>query len=58
MSTLIRQANKSLYFATRFGGARVYDITGDVTEGHKWEPWAACSDQLLRKRFTEDCIMF
>ena len=46
------------HFAARIGGARVYDITGDVTEGHKWEPWAACSDPLLRKRITEDCIMF
>lgn len=46
------------HFATRIGGARVYDITGDVTEGHTWEPWAACSDPALRQRITEDCIMF
>lgn len=46
------------HFATRIGGDRVYDITGDVTEGHKWEPWAACSDPLLRQRITDDCIMF
>ena len=46
------------HFATRIGGDRVYDITGDVTEGHTWEPWAACSDHLLRQRITDDCIMF
>ena len=46
------------HFATRIAGDRVYDITGDVTEGHTWEPWAACSDPALRKRITEDCIMF
>ena len=46
------------HFATRIAGGRVYDITGDVTEGHTWEPWAACSDPALRRRITEDCIMF
>ena len=46
------------HFATRIAGGRVYDITGDVTEGHTWEPWAMCSDVALRKRIIEDCIMF
>ena len=46
------------HFATRIANDHVYDITGDVTEGHTWEPWAACSDPALRKRITEDCIMF
>ena len=45
------------HFGTRIRG-RVYDITGDVTEGHTWEPWDACDDDLLRKRITDDCIMF
>jgi hypothetical protein len=45
------------HFATKIG-TRVYDITGDVTEGYTWEPWQACGDPLLRKRIIEDCINF
>lgn len=45
------------HFGTMIGGC-VYDITGDVTEGHEWEPWAACGDSTTRWRITEDCIMF
>ena len=45
------------HFATRIG-ARVYDITGDVTDKYTWEPWQACGDPLFRKRIAEDCIMF
>lgn len=45
------------HFATKIAG-RVYDITGDVTEGYTWELWTECDDPPLRKRITEDCIMF
>lgn len=45
------------HFATRIGG-RVYDITGDVTDVGTWEPWAECSDALLRQRIIDGCIMF
>ena len=46
------------HFAARIGGRRVFDITGDVTAGHQWEPWDACTDVSLHKRITKDCIMF
>ena len=49
------------YAANHFGamiGGRVYDITGDVTEGHTWEPWGECKDLTTRRRIMEDCIMF
>lgn len=36
----------------------VYDITGDVTTGHQWEPWDACDDENLKRQITEQCIMF
>lgn len=45
------------HFGTRIRG-RVYDITGDVTEGHKWEPWAECPDPNQQQRIIEGCIMF
>lgn len=45
------------HFAARIAG-RVYDITGDVTDAGKWEPWAECNDALLRQRIIDDCIMF
>lgn len=45
------------HFAARIGG-RVYDITGDVTDAGTWEPWAECSDALLRQRIIDGCIMF
>ena len=49
------------YVANHFGckiQERVYDITGDVTEQYKWEPWQDCSDESLKKRISECCIMF
>lgn len=45
------------HFGTQIAG-RVYDITGDVTEGHKWEPWSECEDASLVRRITEYCIYF
>ena len=45
------------HFACRINGT-VYDITGDVTEKYKWEPWDDCADELLKERITADCIMF
>ena len=44
------------HFATKIRG-RVYDVTGDVTYGHKWEPWSSFQDPQ-RSRITRDCIMF
>lgn len=45
------------HFATKIRG-HVYDITGDVTEGYKWERWDDCDDESLKNRITEYCIMF
>lgn len=50
------------HFGTRIRG-RVYDITGDVTEGYRgtpytWEPWDELDDDALRARIVRDCIMF
>ena len=45
------------HFGTRIHG-RVYDITGDVTEEHNWEPWEECNDASLAQRISEECIMF
>ena len=48
------------HFATMIGD-RVYDITGDVTDGYNWQPWddwTACKDATTYKRIVEDCIMF
>ena len=49
------------YAANHFGceiRSRVYDITGDVTDSYKWEPWLECTDKALIDRITEYCIMF
>lgn len=45
------------HFGTRING-RVYDITGDVTEGHNWELWADCAEPVKLLRITQDCIYF
>lgn len=45
------------HFATRIAG-RVYDITGDVTDAYRWEPWSDFSDESQRKRIVRDCVMF
>lgn len=37
---------------------KVFDITGEVTEGYKWEKWddVTSNDQLLATRLFRDCI--
>lgn len=37
---------------------KVFDITGDVTEGYKWEKWddVVKADSLLATRLFRDCI--
>ena len=50
------------HFGTRIRG-RVYDITGDVTDGYngvpyRWEPWEDLKDDELKSRIFRDCIMF
>lgn len=49
------------YVMNHFGckiGSEVYDITGVVTNDYKWEPWKDCDDETVKRRITEDCIMF
>ena len=44
------------HFGTRIMG-RVYDITGDVTEGkYQWESWSTCQDDTHRNRIIKCCI--
>lgn len=47
------------HFAASIGG-RVYDITGDVTDGHDWVLWRNMRqiDELEAKRIVRDCINF
>lgn len=45
------------HFGCRINGA-VYDITGEVTSGHKWQSWDEYDDDTHKKRITEYCIMF
>lgn len=47
------------HFATMIGD-RVYDITGDVTDGHNWVLWRSMRylDELLTSRIVRDCINF
>lgn len=45
------------HFACRING-NVYDITGLRSDDGEWERWDDCNDAALRKRITEDCIMF
>lgn len=39
---------------------RVYDITGDVTDGHDWVLWSSMRyiDELETGRIVRDCINF
>ena len=45
------------HFGCRING-HVYDITGDVTNKYTWEKWDNCDDNLLKRRITDQCIMF
>lgn len=45
------------HFACKIDG-RVYDITGDVTEGYDWIPWDLYDDEAHKRRIEEQCIMF
>ena len=45
------------HFVAEIDG-RLYDITGDVTDTYKVEPWDELEDDLLRSRIIRDCIMF
>jgi hypothetical protein len=45
------------HFVAEIDG-RLYDITGDVTDTYKAEPWDDLDDDLLRARIVRDCIMF
>ncbi|RGH18343.1 hypothetical protein DWV75_03840 [Ruminococcus sp. AF12-5] len=39
-------------------GGKVYDITGDVTENHKWISWLEYSNKQLKEKITKENIMF
>lgn len=45
------------HWACKIDG-RVYDITGDVTEGHNWVPWSTIpqKDIKLYDMLVRDCI--
>lgn len=45
------------HFVTKIGD-RLFDITGDVTDVYRTEPWDTFSDSLERERIIRDCIMF
>ena len=45
------------HFGCKVGGS-VYDITGDVTEKHRWKPWFSLKDESLRERIRRECIDF
>ena len=45
------------HFGTKVDG-RVYDITGDVTDSYRWEPWKDFDDVLEKARIILDCILF
>ena len=44
------------HFACRING-HVYDVTG-LVNGGTWEKWEDCEDEALKKRITDQCIMF
>lgn len=44
-------------FGTRIG-TRVYDVTGDVTENHKWISWLEYSNKASKEKITKENIMF
>ena len=45
------------HFACKIDG-RVYDITGDATDGYDWKPWDKYDDEAHKQRIEEQCIMF
>ena len=45
------------HFATKIGD-RIFDITGDVTDMHEWEPWSDFDDELHKQRIIRDCVRF
>lgn len=45
------------HFGTKIRG-RVYDITGDVTNSYKWQPWVEFPDEVEKERIVRDCVMF
>ncbi len=45
------------HFACRINGS-VYDITGRRADDGKWERWDDCTDDALKERIIEQCIMF
>lgn len=55
-ATIMYDSNNKC-FGTRIG-IRVYDVTGDVTENHKWVPWLEYSDKQLKEKITKEDIMF
>lgn len=48
---------KNNCFGTRIGG-KVYDVTGDVTENHKWISWVEYSNNKSKDQVTKEDIMF
>ena len=48
---------KNKCFGTRID-ARVYDVTGDVTENHKWISWLEYSNKESKEKITKENIMF
>lgn len=46
------------HFGCRIGGRMVFDITGEVTDGFKWEPWEEFADTSRKERIISGCIMF
>lgn len=48
---------KNQCFGTRIG-TRVYDVTGDVTENHKWISWLEYSNKVSKEKITKENIMF
>lgn len=48
---------KNNCFGTRIGG-KVYDVTGDATENHKWISWVEYSNKKSKDQVTKEDIMF
>lgn len=47
---------ESSHFGTMIGG-KIYDITGAVSEKHRWVPWTEIKDQSLKDKVTQEYIM-
>lgn len=54
---VLMYASVDNHFGTKICG-RVYDITGDVTSKHTWEPWLEFGDEAEKERIMHDYIMF